>query len=111
MGKFKEKLNISKEINNDQRQIIEKLVMEYEPIFEYDKEKIGWIGSVKHNIIIEDDQKPIAQIRYRETTEKAKFISEEVDKLLKEGKIRESWSPWASPVTLAGRKVENIDFA
>ena len=39
--KFREKLNISKGINDDQRQIIEKLVMKYESIFEYDGEKIG----------------------------------------------------------------------
>ena len=108
--KFKEKLNISKEINDNQRQIIEKLVMKYEPIFEYDEEKNGRIGSVKHNIIIKDDQEPIAQKRYRETTEKTKFISEEVDRLLAADKIRESWSAWASPVTLAGKKSGKYRF-
>ena len=33
-----------------------------------------------------------------------------MDNLLKMKKIRESWSPWASPVTLAGKKSGKYRF-
>ena len=104
-----EKLFIG-ETNKGRRRIIEGIVKGYEDIFEYDEEKEGRVGSVKHQIIIDERQKPIAQRRYKETGDKAKFISQEVENLLKMGKIRESWSPWASPVTLAGKKSGKYRF-
>ena len=97
-------------MSDEQKKIIGNLVRKYGRIFEYDKEKVGRISTVKHEIIIKENQEPIAQKRYKETEEKAKFISKEVDKLLEMGKIRESWSPWSSPVTLAGKKSGNYRF-
>jgi hypothetical protein len=50
---------------------------------------------------------------YKETEEKRKVIKKEVEQLLKMGKIRKSWSEWASPVTLAKKKdggSEDTDF-
>ena len=107
--KFNEKLYIGK-MNEYDKRTIEKLVKRYENIFEYNEEKIGKIDTVKHKIEIKEGQEPIKQVKYKETGEKAKFISEKVDKLLKLGKIRKSWSSWASPVTLAGKKSGSYRF-
>lgn len=65
---------------------------------------------VKHKIKIEKGMKPIKQRRYKETEEKSKVIREEVDKLLKQGKIRKSNSPWSSPVTLVKKKTGKYRF-
>lgn len=70
-------------------------------LFEYNEERLGRTDLTKHRIRLKENQEPIAQKRYRETKEKTEFISKEIDKLLEMGKIRESCSPWASPVTLA----------
>jgi hypothetical protein len=107
--KFKEKLCIG-EMSNKRKEIIEKLIRKYENIIEYDEEKLGKIKLVKHEIEIKENQEPIVQKRYKETDEKGKFIKKEVEQLLKMGKIRESKSPWASPVTLAKKKGADYRF-
>jgi hypothetical protein len=107
--KFKEKLCIG-EMSNERKGIIEKLIRKYEDIIEYDEEKLGKIKLVKHEIEIKENQEPIMQKRYKETDEKGKFIKKEVEQLLKMGKIRESKSPWASPVTLAKKKGADYRF-
>ncbi|GBC41210.2 enzymatic polyprotein, putative [Rhizophagus irregularis DAOM 181602=DAOM 197198] len=107
--KFEKKTHLG-EMSDEERTTFRKLIRKYEDIFEYDEEKLGRINTVKHEIIIEENQGPIAQKRYKETDEKGKFIKKEIEQLLKMGKIRESWSNWASPVTLAGKKTGNYRF-
>jgi hypothetical protein len=110
MEKFNEKLHINNDIYPNKRNQIKQLIMEYESIFEYDNEKNGRIDLAKHKIITPPDAIPITQKRYRETKDKTEFISQEIDKLLRMGKIRESYSPWSSPVTLAGKKSGKYRF-
>jgi hypothetical protein len=110
MKKLNEKLHINQNLHPTNRMKIKQLIIEYEHIFEYDKEKMGRINLVKHKIITSPNEIPIAQKKYRETKDKTEFISQEVDKLLKMNKIRESYSPWASPVTLAGKKSGKYRF-
>ncbi|GET52748.1 hypothetical protein PTSG_12973 [Rhizophagus irregularis DAOM 181602=DAOM 197198] len=86
------------------------LVEKYKDIFEYDGEKYNRTNLVKHEIRLKEGTEPIAQKRYKENDEKGKFIRKEVDEMLKLGKIRESRSPWSSPVTLAGKKSGNYRF-
>ncbi|CAB4408573.1 unnamed protein product [Rhizophagus irregularis] len=92
------------------KEMFKELIREYEDIFEYDEEKLGRVNKVKHEIEVREDQEPIAQKRYRETEEKEKFIKKEIEQLLEMGKIKKSWSPWSSPVTLAGKKSGNYRF-
>ncbi|GBC54380.2 uncharacterized protein LOC115178352 [Rhizophagus irregularis DAOM 181602=DAOM 197198] len=108
-GKFLEKLNIG-EVDNNEKDDMIKMLLKYQDILEYDEEKEGRMKIVKHRIEIEKGVKPIKQKRYKETEEKSKVIREEVDKLLKQGKIRKSNSPWSSPVTLAKKKTGKYRF-
>src|ERR1700742_4276006 len=107
--KFEKKICLG-EMNNEKKEVFKELIRGYEDIFEYDGEKLGRVDKVKHEIEIKENQEPILQKRYRETDEKGKFIKKEVEQLLEMGKIRKSWSPWASPVTLAGKKSGNYRF-
>ncbi|CAB4434110.1 unnamed protein product [Rhizophagus irregularis] len=107
--KFEKKIYLG-EMNDLKKEMFKELIREYEDIFEYDEEKLGRVDKVKHEIEIREDQEPIAQKRYRETEEKEKFIKKEIEQLLKMGKIKKSWSPWSSPVTLAGKKSGNYRF-
>ncbi|CAB4443572.1 unnamed protein product [Rhizophagus irregularis] len=107
--KFEKKVYLG-EMDDLKKEMFKGLIREYEDIFEYDEEKLGRVNKVKHEIEIREDQEPIAQKRYRETEEKEKFIKKEIEQLLKMGKIKKSWSPWSSPVTLAGKKNGNYRF-
>ncbi|GET58360.1 hypothetical protein GLOIN_2v1765994 [Rhizophagus irregularis DAOM 181602=DAOM 197198] len=98
------------DITNEQKGKLKVLVEKYKDIFEYDGEKYNRTNLVKHEIRLKGGTEPLAQKRYKENDEKGKFIRKEVDEMLKLGKIRESRSPWSSPVTLAGKKSGNYRF-
>src|SRR5256714_12691227 len=51
-----------------------------------------------------EDGPPISQRAYRTSPTSDKIIKEEIDKGIKNGLIRLSTSPWASPVTLVKKK-------
>jgi transposase InsO family protein len=61
-------------------------------------------------IPIETTGPPIAQRAYRTPLTKRKIIEEEIDKMLEEGVIRPSSSPWASPVTLVPKAGGAVRF-
>ncbi|CAB4418771.1 unnamed protein product [Rhizophagus irregularis] len=107
--KFEKKIYLG-EMDDSKEEMFKELIREYEDIFEYDGEKLGRVNKVKHEIEVKEDQEPIAQKRYRKTEVKEKFIKKEIEQLLKMGKISKSWSPWSSPVTLAGKKSGNYRF-
>ncbi|GET58727.1 enzymatic polyprotein, putative [Rhizophagus irregularis DAOM 181602=DAOM 197198] len=107
--KFMQKLSIGK-VEEPIWENMVKLLLKYQDILEYDDEIEGRTKAAQHEIKIKDGVEPIKQRRYKETDEKARFISEEVDKLLRQGRIRRSKSPWSSPVTLAGKKTGKYRF-
>src|SRR3989337_2920228 len=107
--KFKQKLNIGEVKESIWRNMV-KLLLRYQNILEYNEEIEGRTRILQHEIKIKEGAEPIKQRRYKETEEKAKFISEEVNKLLKQGRIRKSKSPWSSPVTLVGKKTGKYRF-
>ncbi|GET51685.1 enzymatic polyprotein, putative [Rhizophagus irregularis DAOM 181602=DAOM 197198] len=98
------------DITNEQKGKLKVLVEKYKDIFEYDGEKYNRTNLVKHEIRLKGGTELIAQKRYKENDEKGKFIRKEVEEMLKMGKIRESRSPWSSPVTLVGKKSGNYRF-
>jgi hypothetical protein len=80
------------EMNSERREILKELLKKYEHMFKYNKEKLGKIKIIKHEIEINKEQEPISQKRYKETEEKGKFIKKKVEQLLKMDKIRKSKS-------------------
>jgi hypothetical protein len=61
-------------------------------------------------LVITTEGPPIHQKPYRQALTKRKIVEEEISKMLKEGVIRPSSSPWASPVTLQPKKDGSIRF-
>src|SRR4051812_8874616 len=110
LEKIKSKTFIEDSLKLRDKRKVEDLLLKYESVLEYDQEKPNIEPNVKHRIIIEEGQKPILQKRYRENPDKKKFIKEEIKKMIKANRIKESYSPWASPVTLAKKKKNNYRF-
>ncbi len=80
-----------------------KLINKYQKICMTGDKRLGKTSIVKHGIYLENEQ-PIAQKFYKENDEKKRIISEEIEKMEKDGIIRDSYSPWSSPVVLVGKK-------
>ena len=83
--------------------VIKKLLYEYQDIFSKHDDDLGLTSLAEHQIDL-TDSKPIKQPFRRVPLA---FVNEEkqaIDKLLKQGVIRPSNSPWASPLCLVRKK-------
>ena len=89
--------------NHDQREKVEGLVKKYEGIIMSSTGKLGRTNLVKCEINT-GDHPPIAQKPYTVNDQKRKMINEEIEKMLKDNIIRESKSPWSSPVHVIKKK-------
>ena len=86
-----------------QQQLFQDLLNEYVDICAKSQTEIGRTTEIKHRIYT-GNAMPIAQKPYRTNPENAKFLNEELKKMETNGIIRPSYSPWASPVVIVGKK-------
>ncbi|GET66741.1 retroviral-like aspartic protease 1 [Rhizophagus irregularis DAOM 181602=DAOM 197198] len=98
-----------KDLEKLQEKELKDLVKEYEDICIYGDKKISKTNIIECNIRLKDET-PINQKAYRESTENREIIKREIDKMLKEGIIQESCSPWSSPVVIVNKKTGDKRF-
>lgn len=90
-------------LSEPQKAKINKLIDEHNTIFARDKYDVHeYEARIDLTVDRYCSKRP-----YRCTMEDQKEIEEQISKLLKEGLIEESYSPFAAPVTLAFKKEEN----
>ena len=90
------------------RQLVE-LVMEFQDVFVGPDGKVGYNTLVRHKIDTGDATPYKGHPRKKSFVEKD-HIGKEVRKLLEEGYIRPSMSPWGAPVVLAKKKDGTMRF-
>jgi hypothetical protein len=86
-------------LSNGEFQELEELLAEYEDIFAVDSKYHGWPNKVYHHIDMGDAQ-PIHQPLRRLPLAKQAEVSEMLDDIQHQEVIKESDSPWSSPVIL-----------
>ena len=86
-----------------QQQSFDNVLRDYSDICAKSQTEIGRTTIIKHRIHV-GDALPIAQKPYRLNPENAKFVNEELQKMEANGIVRRSYSPWASPVVIVGKK-------
>ena len=94
---------VTGEMNDEQKKELIEIIRENQKLCALSGEPLGKTSMVKHEVNTGDTE-PINQRYYRVTDDKRKIIKDEVDKMLKDGVIRESKSAWASPVVLVTKK-------
>lgn len=82
----------------EQSQLLE-LLWKYQGVFSVDDNDLGTTNIIKHKIVPKSD-KVVYRRQYRHSEEQHRQIDEEVEKLLEAGVIRESMSPFNSPVLM-----------
>ncbi|KAL5469541.1 hypothetical protein EMCRGX_G030811 [Ephydatia muelleri] len=90
------------DLTQSQKQKLEDLIWEFRSLFVTEGGPTGWTSNVKHAIITNGlpVREPIRRIPHalQET------VKLEVKKMLKDGVIRESNSPWSSPIVMIKKK-------
>ena len=82
-----------RELTERQQKDFNRLIKRYANIFVKDKNELGWINVIKHNIDTEKE-KPIKQRPYRMSQKEKETNKDEIQKMLKKEVIRKSKSPW-----------------
>lgn len=102
-------------LNPERRKIIEELIDKHYPVFAKDKFDTGRVKNYEARIKLLEDRY-VAKKPYRTSVPDHREIESQIAKLLENGLIEESSSPYASPVTLAFKREDGrksrlcIDF-
>lgn len=92
-------------LNQEEKRAIEKLCSKYEGIFQKENKKLSFTNVIKHEINTEDE-KPTFTKSYRYPHIHKQEVEEQIMKMLDQGIIRPSYSPWSSPIWIVPKKVD-----
>ena len=96
-------------LNNEQVSRVSSLLLCYKELFGKPGCGHGNAASVEHTIDV-GDARPIHVPPYRAGFKERETVEKLTDEMLKEGVIRHSSNPWASPVVLVAKKDGQIRF-
>ncbi|GFU92145.1 retrovirus-related Pol polyprotein from transposon 412 [Trichonephila clavipes] len=93
-------LMMSFELSDEQRNKLSELLRKFSGLFTKTDKSTAAKTNVKHRIFT-GDHAPINQRAYRVSPTERRIIHEEVQKMLDEGIVQPSESPWSSPIVLS----------
>ena len=90
-------------LEKDQREFIKKMIARYSEVFTLESDPLPCTNLTEHQIVLKNGK--IINLRSHKLPEKHRqFALEETEKLLKKGIIRESQSPYNSPLWIVPKK-------
>lgn len=92
-------------MNEEERKAISELCYEYKDIFYCEHLPLTFTNQVKHFIRTKNED-PVYVKPYRQSPAQAAEIKSQVEKLLKDNVIQESFSPWSAPAHLVPKKMD-----
>ena len=92
-------------MNEEERKSVYELCREYKDIFYSEQLPLTFTNQVKHFIRTKNED-PIYVKAYRQAPAQTQEIKDQVEKLLKNNVIQESYSPWSAPVHLVPKKMD-----
>ncbi|GFV04477.1 hypothetical protein TNCV_11951 [Trichonephila clavipes] len=100
-------LRMSPELSDEQRNKLSELLRKFSGLFTKTDKSTAAKTNVKHSIFT-GDHAPINQRAYRVSPTERRIIHEEVQKMLDEGIVQPSESPWSSPVVLVLKRWKHL---
>lgn len=92
-------------LNDEERKKLLKVVEKYESIFHQDEQPLSFTNAIKHQIKTKDDN-PVYSKSYRYPFCHKEEVQRQILKMLEQGIIRHSDSPWSSPVWVVPKKLD-----
>lgn len=89
--------------------VITELLTEFADVFMGPDGELGTTTEAEHTIDT-GERPPVKQRPYRMSSEGHSIVEQECEKMLEKGVIRESKSPWSSPVVLVAKKSGEVRF-
>jgi transposase InsO family protein/dUTPase len=103
---YPDDLQISKSLTHVEKRGLRKLLRQFKDLWANDNEAPTHVNPelAAHEIILQEGTRPLRENPRRESPERRLAIKEYIEKMEKEGLIKKSNSPWASPVLLVSKK-------
>lgn len=98
--------NLVKGLNSEEKNLLNKLLKSYKNLFFKEGEQLTSTSKITHEIIT-TTQKPIYSKIYRYPQVHEEEISSQIEDMLKQGIIKESNSPYNSPLWIVPKKIDN----
>lgn len=92
-------------LNTEEKKKLLEVINEYQDLFHVDNEPLSATNGTTHVIRTSDDL-PVYQKSYRYPYCHREEVSNQISKMLKEGIIRPSSSPWNSPIWVVPKKID-----
>lgn len=93
-------------LNAEERSRLTQTLRPFRDVFFSEGQKLTFTHEVKHQIKTVDES-PIHQKTYKYPYHLRNVVSEQIQKLLETGIVRESSSPWTSPIWVVPKKIDN----
>lgn len=93
-------------LNSEEKEMLENACLDFQDIFHLPEEKLSATNATKHSITVVPGTAPINTKPYRLPESQKAEIEKQIDKLLHEGIVEESTSPWNSPLLVVPKKVD-----
>jgi hypothetical protein len=93
-------------LNSEERRGLEGTCLDYQDIFYLPGDKLSSTNAATHSIPLVPGTTPINTRSYRLPEAQKAEIERQVDKLLEEGIVEESNSPWNSPLLVVAKKTD-----
>jgi transposase InsO family protein len=94
-------------LNPEEKRVMTETCKDYQDIFYLPGDRLSCAATVKHSINVVPGTSPVHTRPYRLPEAQKAEIENQVDKLLKEGIISESSSPWNSPLLIVPKRTED----
>lgn len=91
--------------NKEEQSEIRKLCLEFRDIFYCDKTALTFTNQIKHEIKLTNDS-PIYTKSYRYPEVHKSEVKDQIQKMLAQGIIQNSTSPWSSPIWIVPKKLD-----
>jgi len=93
-------------LSAEERKLLVQTCSDYQDIFYLPGDKLSSTGAARHSISVEPGTEPVNTRPYRLPEAQKVEVDSQVKKLLREGIIEESNSPWNSPILLVPKKID-----
>src|SRR6185295_18846031 len=97
------RIPVSQYLTDSQKMQLNSLLYEYLDVFAQDSSDLGRTNLVQHKIPT-GDSPPIKKRSYHMSPTEKEYVVQEVEKMLKQGVVTKSSSPWNSPIVLVKKK-------
>lgn len=92
-------------LNVEEKQKLLKLLSKFNHLFQLENQQLSFTNQIKHEIRTKDDL-PVYTKSYRYPHIHKEEVQKQISKMLDQGIIRPSYSPWSSPIWIVPKKLD-----